>query len=166
MNKEQLEIIIREQMEEIKTEKEFVFREMDSRFLKTKKIVAISGVRRSGKSTLLRQISKNLSGFYYLNFEDERLLNFSVDDFNVALEIFQTLYGEQKTCLFDEIQEIVGWEKFVSRLQRLDYKVFVTGSNAKLLSSELSTYLTGRHLVFKMYPFSFSEFILRKKKQC
>ncbi len=163
MNKEQLEIVIREQREELETEKKFVPRKMDNRFLKTKKIVAISGVRRSGKSTLLKQISKNFSGFYYLNFEDERLLDFTVDDFNVALEIFQTLYGEQKVCLFDEIQEIVGWEKFVSRLQRLGYKVFVTGSNAKLLSSELSTYLTGRHLVFRMYPFSFYEFLVFKK---
>ncbi len=163
MDKSKLEIVILEQRGELGQKRDVIERKIDEDFLKSKKIVVISGVRRSGKSTLLRQISKNLDGFYYFSFEDERLLNFDSSDFNVLLELFQMIYGEQKTFLFDEIQEIVGWEKFVSRLFRLGYKVFVTGSNAKLLSSELATHLTGRHLVLRMYPFSFREFLIWKK---
>ena len=159
MNKSQLEMVIREQRSEFEQKRFYVKRDIDDTFLKSKKIVVISGVRRCGKSTLLRQISETLDDFYYLNFEDERLLNFDFEDFNVALELFQTLYGEQKTFLFDEIQEIKGWEKFVSRLFRMGCKVYVTGSNASLLSSELATYLTGRHIVLKLYPFSFEEFL-------
>ncbi len=159
VNKNELEIVIREQREELEMEQDFVPRQLEESFLRSKKIVAISGVRRSGKSTLLRQISQTVDGFYYLNFEDERLLKFDYGDFNTLLELFQTIYGEQKIVLFDEIQEVVGWEKFVSRLFRSGYKVFVTGSNANLLSSELATCLTGRHLVKKMYPFSFAEFL-------
>ena len=159
MDKDILEAVALEQREEMEHKPTFVPRQMDSAYLKTNKIVAISGVRRCGKSTLLRQISQNLDGFYYFNFEDERLLDFTARDFNLLFEVLQSLYGEQHTFLFDEIQEIAGWEKFVSRLYRLGYKVYVTGSNAKLLSSELSTLLTGRHLVWKLYPFSFAEYL-------
>ncbi len=163
MNKKELEIIIQEQNEEIGAGGDFLERKIAPIYLETKKIVAISGVRRCGKSTLLKQIAKSLSGFYYLNFEDERFLNFGFQDFDALLELFPAIYGQQKTFLFDEIQDIKGWEKFVSRLYRMGYKVFVTGSNAKLLSSELSTYLTGRHLVLKLFPFSFAEFLIYKK---
>ncbi len=127
--------------------------------LKTKKIFIITGIRRSGKSTLLKQISQNYQDFYYLNFEDERLLNFKSSDFNYLLEVFIELYGEQKVFLFDEIQYIKGWEKFVGRLFVNGYKIFITGSSANLLSRELGTALTGRHLKTELYPFSFKEYL-------
>ena len=139
--------------------KEFVTRIFPQNFLTTKKISVITGIRRSGKSTLLRQISKNLPDFCYMNFEDERMLDFTYRDFNVMHEAFLELYGEQKNYFFDEIQNIFGWEKFVRRLLEAGKKIFVTGSNAKLLSSELATTLSGRHIKFELYPFSFDEFL-------
>jgi len=139
--------------------KEFLPRVFPENFLTTKKISVIAGIRRSGKSTLLRQISQSLPNFGYLNFEDERMLDFVYQDFKLVYEAFLELYGKQEVFLFDEIQNIVGWEKFVRRLFEDDKKIFVTGSNAKLLSSELSTTLSGRHLKLELYPFSFQEFL-------
>lgn len=127
--------------------------------LKTKKIFIITGIRRCGKSTLLKQIAENYKDFYYLNFEDERLLNFKNDNFNDLLEVFMDLHGEQKIVLFDEIQYIKGWEKFISRLFVNGYKIFITGSNANLLSRELGTALTGRYLKTELFPFSFKEYL-------
>lgn len=130
---------------------------------KSKKIVAITGVRRSGKSTLLRQIAGQYGNYYYLNFEDERLLDFEANDFNSLLEIYFSFYGEKGVFFFDEIQNVSGWEKFASRLFSEGHKMYITGSNAKLLSSELATSLTGRHLRHELYPFGFSEFLDYKK---
>ncbi len=123
-------------------------------------IVILSGVRRCGKSTLLQQIrliSKDKD--YYLNFDDERLLHFSKDDFQQLHETFIELFGVQKTFYFDEIQNIKYWEYFVRRLHNEGYKVYITGSNANLLSKELGTHLTGRHIQVDLYPFSFKEFL-------
>ena len=96
---------------------------------------------------------------YYLNFDDERLLNFKVEDFQTLCEVFLENFGEQKTFYLDEIQNVEGWERFVSRLYNQGCKVFVTGSNANLLSRELGTFLTGRHVTKELYPFSFSEYL-------
>jgi uncharacterized protein len=137
----------------------FIERAFPRKFLTAKKISVIAGVRRCGKSTLLRQISKNLPSFCYINFEDERMLDFSYRDFNVLYEAFLEMYGNKNVYLFDEIQNIAGWEKFARRLFESGKKIFVTGSNAKLLSSELATVLSGRHIKFELYPFSFSEFL-------
>lgn len=137
----------------------FVPRTFPGDLLTARKIIVISGIRRSGKSTLLKQISQKLPAFAYLNFEDERMLDFSHRDFNALNETFLELYGDRDIYLFDEIQNIFGWEKFVRRLFEDGKKIFVTGSNAKLLSSELATTLSGRHLKFELYPFSFGEFL-------
>ncbi|MFA5000460.1 MAG: ATP-binding protein [Patescibacteria group bacterium] len=154
-------------IKEVVLEQNFLFRKkgvylkrgLAENSLKTKKIFIITGIRRSGKSTLLKQISQNYQDFYYLNFEDERLLNFKSSDFNYLLEVFIELYGGQKVFLFDEIQYIKGWEKFVGRLFANGYKIFITGSSANLLSRELGTALTGRHLKMELYPFSFKEYL-------
>ena len=138
-------------------------RTVSEKFIKSKKISVISGIRRSGKSTLLKQIAGGLEGYCYLNFEEDRLLDFKYNDFNALYEVFLELYGEQKVFFFDEIQDVYGWEKFVRRLFDDDKKIFITGSNAKLLSSELATTLSGRHLKMELYPFSFSEFLAYKK---
>jgi len=107
----------------------------------------------------LRQLSKHYKNYSYINFEDERLLEFTYHDFNNLLEIFLSLNPKSKTFFFDEIQVIEGWEKFVRRLFTEEYKIFVTGSNATLLSSEIATSLTGRNLRVELFPFSFKEYL-------
>ncbi len=134
-------------------------REIPDNIINSPKIIVITGVRRSGKSTLLRQLSKKYIQFNYINFEDERLIDFTYRDFNTLLEVFLGLHPESKTFFFDEIQEIKGWEKFVRRLFTEGYKLYVTGSNATLLSSEIATSITGRNLKIELYPFSFKEYL-------
>ena len=120
----------------------------------------ISGIRRCGKSTLLRQIrERREEKDFYLNFDDERLVRFSVDDFQKLHEIFIELFGEQHSFYFDEIQNVEGWERFVRRLVDAGEKVFIAGSNASMLSRELGTHLTGRFVRHELFPFSFAEFL-------
>ncbi len=133
----------------------------------TKKITlpfvhVITGIRRCGKSTFLRQIIHryfNDSNFYYINFEDERLFNFKAEAFNQLYEALLELYGEAKTFFIDEIQNVDGFESFVRRFTDDGFKFFITGSNAGLLSNEISTKLTGRHIDTYLQPFSFEEFL-------
>lgn len=122
----------------------------------------ITGLRRSGKSTLLRQIIKKIyedRHFYYINFEDERLLNFKAEDFNVVVEAMYELYGNQDCFLVDEIQNVSGFELFVRRVMDEGLKFFITGSNAQLLSSEIGSKLTGRYISHYVTPFLFSEYL-------
>src|SRR3989338_1243067 len=123
--------------------------------------VFVSGLRRAGKSTLLNQVISDLykEGVYYLNFEDERLVDFNVEDFNPLYEVFLELYGNKKVFFFDEIQNVPQWEVFVRRMQGKGCKFFITGSNASLLSKELGTKLTGRNINIELFPFSFVEFL-------
>ena len=130
--------------------------------LKTDLISVISGVRRSGKSTLTLQLADKYPSFHYISFDDERLMNFTVTDFNTML-IEMKKNNDSRTIVMDEIQQVTGWERFVRRLHDEGYKVFITGSNAKLLSSELATHLTGRYLKTELYPFSFAEFLKLKQ---
>ena len=124
-----------------------------------------SGVRRCGKSTLLQMIRrKSDEQDYFLNFDDERLIDFQVPDFQKLYEVFLEQFGEQKTFYFDEIQNIHAWERFVRRIHDSNNKVYVTGSNANLLSRELGTHLTGRYIKTEVYPFSFAEFLKAKKQ--
>ncbi|MDP4009765.1 MAG: ATP-binding protein [Candidatus Shapirobacteria bacterium] len=127
-------------------------------------ITVISGLRRVGKSTLLAQIANKYlkDDYYFVNFEDERLLNFEVKDFDLLHETLISLFGEKHTFLFDEIQNVPEWERFVRRLHDQGYKFIVTGSNASLLSQELGNRLTGRYLRVELFPFSFKEFLLFK----
>ena len=123
-------------------------------------IVVISGIRRCGKSTLLQELrNNNPEQDYYLNFDDERLVSFNLDDFQRMYEIFIELFGKQKTFYFDEIQNIKGWERFVRRLHDYGNKIYITGSNASMLSRELGTHLTGRFIQHELFPFSFSEYL-------
>ena len=158
MDKNIIKLAVIEQRKIFEKKMEIIKRNIPSDFLETRKISVISGIRRSGKSTLLKEIAQNFKSYHYLNFEDERFLDFTFRDFNGLYEVFLELYGEQRVFLFDEIQNIFGWEKFARRLFEDGKKVFITGSNAKLLSSELATTLSGRHLKFELYPFSFEEF--------
>jgi len=165
MNKDILKEIVSEQAESFAKDKgafngdRVLTRAVAPEFLKTKKISIITGIRRCGKSTLMKQIADSGGDFYYFNFEDERLLDFKSTDFNSLLEVFLELYGERKIVFFDEIQYVTGWEKFVGRLFKEGRKVFLTGSSANLLSRELGTALTGRHVKTELYPFSFKEWL-------
>lgn len=123
-------------------------------------IVIITGIRRCGKSVLLTQFKKNQNeSDYYINFDDDRLHTFDVDDFERLYETLIDLFGTQSTFYFDEIQNVVGWELFVRRLNDYNNKVYITGSNANLLSKELGTHLTGRYLTIELFPASFKEYL-------
>jgi len=127
----------------------------------------VKGIRRCGKSTLLKQIvkSKFTDNFYYFNFDDERLVAFKTADFQALMEVMLEIYGQKAAVFFDEIQNIEGWELFINRILREGYQVFLTGSNATLLSKELGTRLTGRHVDIELFPFSFTEFLKAKHLQ-
>jgi len=141
-----------------------VVRDGDLDLGKDNEIVILSGIRRCGKSTLLQQIMhNNKEKDYFLNFDDDRLVKFSVDDFQQLLEVFIEIYGVQHTFYFDEIQNIPDWERFVRRLHDQGNKIYITGSNATMLSKELGTRLTGRHYRYELFPFSFKEFLRLNK---
>ena len=127
----------------------------------------ITGIRRSGKSTLVNQdFLKDGKNAFYLNFDDPALYGFSSADFTIleeAIGRFQKANDGTKSVYFDEIQVVEGWEVFVNAQLRKKNLVTVTGSNASLLSSELGSRLTGRHLDYELFPFSYEEFCLLKK---
>lgn len=127
---------------------------MDSGLIKV-----VIGPRRAGKSVFALQMLQGRE-FAYVNFDDERLLGLS--DFDELLMAIAQVYGEVRTIFFDEIQNIAGWELFVNRLHRQGYNLILTGSNAHLLSRELATHLTGRYREFRLFPFSFSEYLRAK----
>lgn len=117
----------------------------------------VSGVRRCGKSTLLHQLlKKKHTEALYINFDDPRLYDFEISDFQKLDQLIAE--AGNKVLMFDEIQIIKGWERYVRQKLDESFKVFVTGSNASLLSKELGTSLTGRHITTELFPFSFKEF--------
>lgn len=128
-------------------------------FVASKEITVITGVRRCGKSVLMQHVrSHAVERDYYLNFEDDRLATFTLEDFQTLYEVLLEVFGEQKTFYFDEIQNIPGWEMFVRRLYNSGNKIILTGSNASLFSEELGTRLPGRYMSLSIYPFSFYEY--------
>lgn len=148
------------------SKEEFIEREITKKIIdkKNKKFIKImSGVRRCGKSTILKQLKEQIGGIY-VNFDDERFVKFEVEDFQKLYEICLEISKSKKNNFyFDEIQNIHGWERFVRRISESGENVFVTGSNATMLSKELGTHLTGRYIMFKLYPFSFREYLKIKK---
>ena len=154
--------IVINQKQEITVKQTFVKRELLDEILKwfkDNRVIILTGIRRCGKSTLLKEIMQNLSNWCYVNFEDERFLNFKAQDFEMLNEILIEQYGNVNIYFFDEIQNIEKFETFVRRLQDEGKKVIITGSNASLLSKEYGTKLTGRYKPFEVYPFSFREFL-------
>ncbi len=125
----------------------------------TNHAIIITGIRRCGKSTLLKQLAAKYHLFHFLNFEDTRLIGLDSSDFGKLQNVFELSPMKSNVYLFDEIQVIDKWEIYVRQLLDNRSKVFITGSNASLLSRELGTRLTGRHLSYALYPFSFNEFI-------
>ncbi|HCU24551.1 MAG TPA: hypothetical protein DF383_05995, partial [Deltaproteobacteria bacterium] len=125
--------------------------------LSTSLIKVITGPRRAGKSTLAFQALAD-KNFAYLNFEDEALRDGKIagDD---LIEELRKVYGESDFIFFDEIQNFPHWESFLNKLHRRGHNLVITGSNSHLLSRELGSALTGRHLAFELLPFSFEEFL-------
>lgn len=124
------------------------------------------GIRRAGKSFLLYQRMQQLlaegigwDSMLYVNFEDERLIGMQSSDLNLIIEAHLEMYGKRPILFLDEIQNVDGWEKFVRRLADTKYRVYVTGSNAKMLSSDMQTTLGGRYIIINVYPYSFKEFL-------
>jgi len=143
-------------------------------YLSSKEIIFITGTRRGGKSSLMKLICADLikdnliplTNILYLNFEDERFIEFKVSDFNLIYEVFLEENTPNKKSYFflDEIQNIPEWEKWVNRLYEMyQIKIFITGSNRNLLNSEVASTLTGRNRVITNFPFSFREFLQYKE---
>lgn len=155
--------VLAEQQEEIKSYKpqKWVARKEESLFeFDTTMAQVVIGVRRSGKSTLCHKVLLERGIRYgYVNLDDDRLANMEIVDLNTVLSCVYQIYGTDVPYLvLDEIQDVDGWYLFVNRLLRTSLHIFVTGSNAKLLSGELATHLTGRYNEIHLYPFSFSEY--------
>ncbi|OGU74718.1 MAG: AAA family ATPase [Ignavibacteria bacterium RBG_16_34_14] len=166
-------MILKETLAEtVKVQKEIILNsEMGIEREKLKEIMltpgmaaVISGIRRVGKSTLLRQLISGNEHFNYLNFEDVRLFGFTLKDFKKLEDVFSS-ESDFNLYFFDEVQNIEEWERYVRTLLDKKLTVVITGSNASLLSRELGSKLTGRHLRFELFPFSYREFLSFKKNR-
>ncbi len=171
MKREELYYIIAEQQKEfLQGMDQLVQREALSKVLKLTDAglpIVITGIRRCGKSTLLKLIKNKLKKkkkeYLYLNFNDERLINFSAEDFQKIIDYLgETDYKKNCFLFLDEIQEVNFWEKWIDRILH-KYKIFITGSNSRLLSKEISSVLTGRSINVQLFPFSFTEYLTYEK---
>jgi len=168
MDKKNIERIVLDQSDDLKRMELGLTRdkllEIDTQ-INSKINIVITGVRRCGKSTLLLQIMNKYykNKFYYLRFADERLSDIQIEDYQKIYEVFLANFNKSNIFFFDEIQGKPKWDQFVNRLYETGNKFYITGSNSELLSKEISTYLTGRHLDVELYPFSFKEYLNFKK---
>ena len=142
-----------------RTKEPFAKKWLDSNLIKV-----VLGPRRAGKSVFSLVLLKDRP-FMYFNFDDEVLSSAGGIATDELMKELHAAYGQVKTVLFDEIQNLPNWELFVNRLHREGYNLVLTGSNAHLLSKELATHLTGRHMPIEILPFDFSEFLRAKKFQ-
>lgn len=167
MTTQELLPIMAEQKEEFLSEDfaSFCPREEERQIdLKSHLAQVVIGVRRSGKSTMCRKVLREANvKAAYVNFDDERLAKTQTSDLNNILEALYIVYGDFQYLFLDEVQNIEGWPLFVNRLLRQKMHLIVTGSNAKLLSNELTTHLTGRHHKITLFPFSFEEYARMKQ---
>ena len=176
MEREKLKELLVDHKRRFLSQGDFIRREVQEEiehYISQREIIVITGVRRSGKSTLMRLVCNDIltkmdvpeTNILYANFEDERFVSFTVNDFEPLYESFLELENPKgrKYLFLDEIQNIGGWERWLNRLYELeDVKVFVTESNATMLSSEISTALTGRNRQVVTWPFCFKEFLVLK----
>lgn len=167
IDKRTLEYILTDQQEELeeKAQDELCQRK-EAVLVDTKSTQAqvVIGVRRSGKSTICYQALQNAGVKYaYADFDDERLDGLAAKQLNDVLETLYKIYGDFNYLFLDEIQNVKGWHLFVNRMLRKKMHIVITGSNAKLLSGELATHLSGRNKEISLYPFSFREFCSMKQ---
>lgn len=165
MNKDLAKIIITENQKLISN---ICFYHRDYQFDEHLNYVLV-GLRRAGKSYLLYQQIHNLlkqghniTEILYFNFEDDRLDNIKIEDLDLIKTSYEEMFDSKPFIFLDEIQNIDGWEKFARRLADQKYRVFITGSNAKMLSSQIATTLGGRYMVKEVFPYSYKEFLLTK----
>jgi len=162
MNKNTLKAVIADNQMEIPKyqviQRDFTFEEFGN--------YVFVGIRRAGKSYLLYQRIQQLltrgtkwDEMLYINFEDERLTGMAAEDLNLLLEVHLEMYGKEPVLFLDEIQNITGWEKFARRMADNKHRVYITGSNAKMLSGDIQTTLGGRYIPVDVYPYSFREFL-------
>lgn len=167
IDKRTLEFILTDQQEELeeKAQDELCQRkEIVLIDTKSSQAQVVIGVRRSGKSTLCYQALRDAGVKYaYADFDDERLYGLAAMQLNDVLEVLYKIYGDFNYLFLDEIQNVEGWHLFVNRMLRKKMHVVITGSNAKLLSGELATHLSGRNKEISLYPFSFKEFCTMKQ---
>lgn len=167
IDKRTLEFILTDQQEEMQERAEEVLchrKEAVLVDLKSTQAQVVIGVRRSGKSTLCYQALQSADVKYaYADFDDERMADIEAKQLNDVLEILYKIYGDFNYLFLDEIQNVKGWHLFVNRMLRKKMHVIITGSNAKLLSGELATHLSGRNKEIALYPFSFKEFCSMKQ---
>ena len=161
MKLSEIEKVLLEQQDELEAlENEVLIHrpEEDLINLKSKLAQIVIGVRRSGKSTLcFNALRKAGVNYAYANFDDERLAELETKDLDHVLQTLYKIYGKFDYLFLDEIQNIDGWPLFVNRLLRQKIHILITGSNAKLLSTELASHLTGRHHKIELFPFSFKD---------
>ena len=166
IDKRTLEFILTDQQEELEARAQDTLchrREESLVDMKSPQAQVVIGVRRSGKSTLCYQAVQAVGGkFAYVDFDDERLADIEAEQLNDVLEVLYKIYGDFQYLFLDEIQNVEGWHLFVNRMLRKKMHIIITGSNAKLLSGELATHLSGRNKEVPLYPFSFSEFCSMK----
>lgn len=167
IDKRDLEFILTDQQEEMEERAQDMLchrKEEQMIDLASTQAQVVIGVRRSGKSTLCYQALTHQGVKYaYADFDDERLVELKATQLNDVLEILYKIYGDFNYLFLDEIQNIEGWHLFVNRLLRKKMHIVITGSNAKLLSGELATYLSGRNKEIPLYPFSFKEYCVMKE---
>ncbi|MEK6862095.1 MAG: ATP-binding protein [Nanoarchaeota archaeon] len=145
-----------------KMKEPYIERKVDTK-LDNSLIKVIIGPRRAGKSFFALHFLNKQEKFGYVNFDDEQLIE--IKEYDSIIEAMNTLYNNPKYVLFDEIQNLPKWELLVNRLQRQGMNLIITGSNSNLLSKELATHLTGRHLLINIFPFSFKEYLENSKKE-
>ena len=165
ITKETFRTLIHEGQEEIK-DVELYDRPFD--FEENGRYVLV-GVRQAGKSyTLYKRARQMMAAGYqledmvYINFDDERLMGMTADDLDLILQAYQSVYNRTPVLFFDEIQNVDGWEHFARRLANKKYHVYITGSNAKMLSRDIQTILGGRFLDALIYPYTFAEYLEAK----
>lgn len=168
MTKDQLFTLLLDQQEVFGKGRDLIAREVDlGPFCRTRQVVVVTGIRRCGKSSLLYLIKKELGleqgEFLYVNCDDERIVR-EVAYLDRIYQLHIEKFKKEPVLFLDEVQEIPGWEKFVNRLHEKGLKIFVTGSNSSLLSSEIATTLTGRNKTLRLFPFSFTEFLRMRNR--
>lgn len=162
MQKDTLKTLIKEGQDEIQNidlyQRPFCFEE-EGRYV-------LVGIRQAGKSYLLYQRAKqflreghDIKEIVYINFDDERLYGMNVNDLDLILQAYNAMYSYKPILFFDEIQNIEGWEHFARRLANQKYMVFITGSNAKMLSRDIATTLGARYFDENVFPYSFTEYL-------
>lgn len=127
--------------------------------------LVLTGVRRAGKSTLQAQLMRDRTRPFYCNLEDTRLFELSADDFPAFLSLIDELAPAKAPVFLDEVQEVSGWQRLVRTLLDRGRTVCITGSNASLLGRELGSKLTGRHLSFEVFPFSYTEYLVFRRRK-